>query len=71
MLYRHCFSTSLCQYAIKKVQENMAGMKLNGTHKLLVYADGVNLLGYNIVTIKKNTEALTNASDFQNIIIIS
>jgi hypothetical protein len=27
-------------------------LKLNGTHKLLVYADGVNLLGDNIDTIK-------------------
>jgi hypothetical protein len=37
-------------------------MKLNGKHQLLVYADGMNLLGYNMVTIKKNTETLTNAS---------
>jgi hypothetical protein len=39
------------EYTIRKVQENQVGLKLNGTHKLLAYADDVNLLGD---TIKKN-----------------
>jgi hypothetical protein len=40
--------------AIRKVQESQVGLKLNGTHYLLAYADDVNLLGDNIDT-KKNT----------------
>jgi hypothetical protein len=38
------------------------GLKLHGTHQLLVYADDVKLLGDNTDTIKKNTETLTGAS---------
>jgi ABC-type siderophore export system fused ATPase/permease subunit len=38
------------------------GLKLNGTHQLLVYAEQVNLLGDNTDTVKKNTQTLTDAS---------
>jgi hypothetical protein len=44
------------EHAIRKVQENLVGLKLNGAHQFLAYADDVNLLGDNIDTIEKNTE---------------
>jgi len=46
------------EYAIRTVLENQDGMKLNGTHQLLVYGDDVKILGRSVYTIQKNTEAL-------------
>jgi hypothetical protein len=39
------------------------GLKLNGTHQHLTYADDVNLLGDNIETINKDTETFIVASN--------
>ena len=49
-------------YIIRRVQANQKGLKLNGTHQLLAYADDVNILGDSTLTIKKNTEALVVGS---------
>ena len=50
------------EYAIRRVQVNQDGLKLNGTHQLLIYADDVNILGGSVHTIKENAEALILAS---------
>ena len=49
-------------YGIRKIQVNQDGLKLNGTHQLLVYADDVNILGGSVHTIKENTESVLAAS---------
>ena len=49
------------EYAIRRVQVSHDGLKLNGTHQLLVYVD-VNILGVSVHTVKENTEALVVVS---------
>jgi len=36
----------------------LEGLKLNGTHRILVYANDVNICSINVHTIRKNTDAL-------------
>jgi hypothetical protein len=50
------------EYTIRRAQENQDGLKLIGTHQLLAYADDIDIVGENIHTIKKNTEAVLGGS---------
>ena len=50
------------EYTIRRVQLNQDGLKLNGTHRLLAYANDVTILGGNIHPLKENTEALVAAT---------
>ena len=50
------------EYAIKRVQVNQDGLKLNGTDQLLAYADDVNILGGSADAVKENAEALLVAT---------
>ena len=48
--------------AIRRVQENQDGLKLNGTDQLLFNAADVNILGRSVHTVEKNTEDLVVAN---------
>jgi hypothetical protein len=40
------------EYAIRRVQVNQDGLRLNGTHQLLAYADDVDVLGGNVLYMR-------------------
>ena len=48
---------SASEFAIRRVQVIQDGLKLNGTHQVLVYADDINILGGSVHNIKENAEA--------------
>ena len=49
------------EYAIRKAQEIRLGLRMNGTHQVLAYADDINLIGDDIRTIGRNADVLLNA----------
>jgi hypothetical protein len=58
MLYRHCFFFNFAvEYAIRRVQVNHGGLRLNGIDHFLVYDDDADILGGNVHTVKKSTES--------------
>ena len=56
------FFKFVLEYDIRRVQINQDGLKLNGTHQLLVYADDFNLLEKSVHITKENAETLIVAS---------
>jgi len=51
--------------AIRRVQENQEGLKLNGTYQHLVYVDDVNILDRSIHTVNKSREVLLVTSSVE------
>jgi hypothetical protein len=45
------------EFAIRRVQVNQDGFKLNGTHQRLLYADELDIMCGSVHTIKKVTES--------------
>jgi hypothetical protein len=48
--------------AVRRVQVNQDGLKLDGTHQHLAYAHDVNICGRILHTVKENEEALLVAT---------
>jgi hypothetical protein len=64
MLYSYWFFFLFClECAIRRVQVNQGGLKLNGTHQLLDYAVDVSILGGSIQTIKKHSIFLVGSKE--------
>ena len=47
---------------LRRFQVIQDGLKINGTHQLLVYGADVNILGGSVHTVKENAEILVVAS---------
>jgi hypothetical protein len=50
------------EYAIKRVQVNQDGLKLNGTNNLLAYVDDGNILRGSVHTVMEKSETLVVAT---------
>jgi len=46
------------EYAIRRIHVNQDGLKLNGAHQILFYADDVSILAGSVRTIKENAQTL-------------
>jgi hypothetical protein len=61
MFYQHCFSSLLWNIPVGGSKRTRKDLNSMG-HQLLAYADDVTIVGEITDTIKKNTEALLDAS---------
>jgi len=50
------------EHAIRRVQVNQDGLKLNGTYQLLAYANDVNILGGSVHKVEEHAEGLVVAT---------
>jgi hypothetical protein len=48
------------EYAIRRVQVKQDGLKLNGTHQLLIYADDVNIMGGSEHTVQEKQRSFVS-----------
>ena len=58
------------EYAIRRVQVNQDGLKLNGTHRLFFYADDVNVLRGSVHTIKKHRRLVVASKEIEREVCI-
>ena len=63
MVWKNNAPSKFFSTLLSRVQVIQDGLKLKGTHQLLAYVDGVNILGGNVHTVKENGEALILASE--------
>jgi hypothetical protein len=61
-VFHHLYFNFVIEYAIRSVQANQEGLKLNGTHQLFVYGDDANILGRSVHTVWRNTGVFIVAS---------
>jgi hypothetical protein len=52
-------------YAIRRVQVNQHGLKLNGTHHILVYADDFDIMGRSLHAVKENAFVLARRMEWK------
>ena len=62
IIYHHCLNLCLL-HDIRRVQVSREGYILNGSHQLLFYADGVNILDKKLHTIKKTGNLIIDTKE--------